>query len=1245
MKRDLVERKRAMSAQDQGRSQIIGSRFKIADLDRDLIGRGGMGDVYQGTDLQTGQTVAIKALRPEVVFSDPNALARFRREGEALRQLNHPNIVQIVDALEAYGATFGEAVHYLVMEYVPGGSLRDLLEREGRLSIARTAEIALDVADALTHAHRVRPSPSRDDHKESAIGSIGGILHRDLKPSNVLLAEDGTPRLSDFGIAHVAGARPLTQTGGVVGTVDYLSPEACNLETLDARADIWAFGVMLYEMLAGERPFTGDSPMATLMAILRQPVPDLAQVRPDVPESLADLVYRMLEKDRAARIPSVRLVGAELEAISQGFRADANRGRFPSAKVEGWELGRPKQPQITESRFAAPTPTIEAPEQLRVAHNLPVQPTPFVGREAELVELDRLLSDPDVRLVTILGVGGMGKTRLALEAAARQLDRYTHGVYWVSLAPLSSVEAIVPTVASALGFTFYGAASSGTAAVTPRRQLLDYLSQKRILLLFDNFEHLLEGVNLVGDILQVAPAVRILATSRASLNIQEEHLYHIGGMEFSGPMTETSASTTQAPDKTVEDAVDLESRAGYSAVKLFVQGARRVRPDYMLQADDLQYVSRICRLVQGMPLGILLAAAWMEMLSPKEIARELASDAGQSLDFLATELRNVPERQRSMRAVFDHSWSLLTVRERGVMEALSVFRGGFTRKAAQEVTEASLRELMALVSKSLLHRAPTGRYEVHELLRQYAERQLDIDEKAAAARDAHSAHYAMALEQWAVALKGPRQQAALAEIEDDAQNTRAAWEWAVERGQVEWLNQALEGLGMFHKLRMRYEEGEAAFRAAASRLGAMKQGTARRVCVAALTWQALFNRQLGRAEVARQLLQRSLSVLAGPELAGLDVCVENANVLLEMGWIEYWSGNREQAKQLAMQSLSLCRTLDDRRATGNALSILGNVLQMMGEYEMARQSHQEALDIRRTLGDQRGIIESLAELGMAFANQGQFHEAERSARESVAIGRQLGDRICCIAGLFRLANVLNSKGEFTEGVSLSEENLAVLTDLGTSVPLAWARNQVGFGKAHLGQYNQARVYLQQGLALARQVDFRWGLGSALLGLGYVALAEEQYADARQRLQESIAVLRETQARSDVGRPLALLAGTARGLGRFSEAREYLCEALQIAAEIRDLPTAMHALPVAALLVASQDPADLERQAERAVEIYALASRYGHVAHSRLWEDITGRHITALVAELPPDVVTTAQARGQARDLWTTVAELLAELEG
>jgi serine/threonine-protein kinase len=288
--------------------------------------------VYRGTDLKTGQAVAIKALRPEVVTWDPGALPRFVREGEALQHLDHPNIVKIVDAVEENDR------HYLVMEYVPGGSLRDLLERKGKLPTRHALDIGLDLADALARAHRL------------------GIVHRDLKPSNVLLAEDSTPRLTDFGIAYVASGQRLTTTGTIMGTIPYLSPEACRGEMPDTRADIWAFGVMLYEMLAGEPPFVGTTFPAVLLAILTQPIPDLHQARPDAPNALVSLIDRMLEKEHQKRISSVRLVGAELEAILGDGRlqTEALAMRFGT----GWHAAQQHPP--VERGYVTPSRPVRA---------------------------------------------------------------------------------------------------------------------------------------------------------------------------------------------------------------------------------------------------------------------------------------------------------------------------------------------------------------------------------------------------------------------------------------------------------------------------------------------------------------------------------------------------------------------------------------------------------------------------------------------------------------------------------------------------------------------------------------------------------------------------------------------------------------------------------------------------------------------------------------------------------------------
>jgi serine/threonine protein kinase/tetratricopeptide (TPR) repeat protein len=306
-------------------SKIIANRFELMDR----IGQGGMGEVFRGRDIQSNEIVAVKQLRSDIMDSLPTLIERFEREGEALRQLNHPNIVAMLDAVEEDGA------HYLVMEYVSGGSLEELLVREGRLPIRRVVEIGLDLADALTRAHRLK------------------IIHRDIKPANVLLAEDGTPRLTDFGVAHLGQRTRMTESGAMIGTYAYLSPEACMAEDLDARADIWSFGVMLFQMLAGRVPFESDQAAATLLAIIQNPLPDLRDFRPNTPLALVNLISRMLEKDRDKRIKSVRQIGAELETIIQELDT-------PSSQTSD---------TVAPSRFNTPTPVSEIQIQF-------VTPTP-----------------------------------------------------------------------------------------------------------------------------------------------------------------------------------------------------------------------------------------------------------------------------------------------------------------------------------------------------------------------------------------------------------------------------------------------------------------------------------------------------------------------------------------------------------------------------------------------------------------------------------------------------------------------------------------------------------------------------------------------------------------------------------------------------------------------------------------------------------------------------------------------------
>jgi serine/threonine protein kinase/tetratricopeptide (TPR) repeat protein len=923
-------------------SRRIADRFEIRDPEKDLLGRGGMGEVYRATDAHTGELVAVKALDPGVVARDPGILERFVREGEALRQLDHPNIVRMIAAVE------DEDRHYLVMEYVAGGSLHDLLDttrpdRSARpvrsLSVPRVLEIALDLADALTRAHRL------------------GIIHRDLKPANVLLAEDGTPRLTDFGIAYMADTPRLTQTGILMGTVDYLSPEACEGEPIDERGDIWSFGVMLYEMLSGERPFGGKSLSATLTAILTQPLPDLAQRCPDAPEALVDLVYRMLEKDRRQRIPSVRLVGAELEAILKGremptpLRLAPGESRFAE---EGRFSG--------ESRFSTPTPDATRPR-----HNLPAQPTPFVGREAELTELARLLADPDVRLLTILGGGGMGKTRLALEAGAAQLNNFQHGVYFVSLAPLQSAEAIVPTVAGALGFSFYEGGK-------PRQQLLDYLREKNKLLIMDNFEHLLaspepgrgDGAGLVADVLQAAPAVKVLTTSRARLNVQGETLFRLAGMDFPEPLPQAEAETP-------EDAAD------YSAVKLFLQSARRVQPGFELATDDLKYVVRICWLVGGMPLGILLAAAWLTMLTPAEIADQISGEIEASLDFLETDLRDVPERQRSLRAVFDYSWNLLGERERAVFAGLSVFRGGFVREVAQAVTSATLRELRVLVDKSLLYRNPIGRYEVHELLRQYGLDKLVQLGELETLRQRHLEAY-LSLAGQGEAPGGQQEEDWLHHLADETDNLRAALDWCLRSGSAQsGLRLALQLISLWGTYGHWSER-----RDWLTRLLAMApEPTLER----ARGLEALGHTAYSLGDYAQALALCEESLALSESLGDLPAI---ADATFRLAWPAFALGDRARSYALLERSMHLYQQLDNRDREAFVVLVLGELMRAEGDLERARELHEQSVALHREPVGKAILPTALYNLACVLIHFGELDRSQELLRESISIELERG---------------------------------------------------------------------------------------------------------------------------------------------------------------------------------------------------------------------------------------------------------------
>lgn len=1152
-----------------------------------------MGLVFRADDTVTGETVALKALRPETLPNDPETVERFLREGEALRRLNHPNIVKLLNMID------DGANHYLVMEFVGGGSLEALLDQgSGPLPVDRILDIALDLSDALTRAHRL------------------DIVHRDVKPSNVLVAEDGTPRLTDFGVAYFANKERLSGSNDLLGTLAYLSPEALSNEQLDARTDIWAFGVLLFELLTGRTPFDTEHFAGTFQAILTMPPPDIEALRPDCPVSLADLTYRMLEKDRTQRIPSARRVGSELESIIQTF---AVRDGAP-----GQQQSENRQ-RLTGTMAAANTPATAPTAASSPVHTLPPQPTPFVGREGELEKLAQMLDDPATPLVTVVGPGGMGKTRLAMQvglnAAAPRPGRTTKahpfhdGVFWVELSPLASSALIMSAIADAVGFKFFPGGD-------PAAQLKTYLTGKRLLLVMDNFEHLLDGAGQLSELLtEAGPGLKVLATSRERLGLSLETTFVLSGM-----------GSSESPL--------AGQRAGDSAVELFLQAARRVKFDFEPGPGGTHEVTRICRLVQGTPLAIVLAAAWIEVLPPNEIADEVQ----RGFDFLQARFRDLPERQQSIRAVFDHSWNLLEAPERALFARLSVFRGGFTRDAAQSVTDASLRSLAVLMNKSLITRDPeTGRYSVHELLRQYAEEQLGLVEAdREQAADRHSAYYERVLKVAESGLKGERLEmvaAAAAEIDSEIDNVRTAWTWVVASNHWDRLDQFVRVFDVYYELRGQLAESEAKLDQAVKRLERLDSSSNQSVSPLlgrVLTSQAKYSELLGRYSEAATLANRALSMLDEhfyPE-ARANALLVTANSLR--------TASLDERLGLAEQGLALYRKVGHTSGTVKALAAVANLCwELQDGLARAEALLLEANALQESHADGAIFLPgTLTQLGFVLTKRGRYGQGLELLQKGLALIRSRGDLLRAMFSLSQLSYVELSLGDYEAAELHAREALSLTHDAAHWEMEMWSHLQLGLVLQEQGRIEEALTYYTAAKAhsVARATRSSVARGTPVLAhvellLGSLSAQRGAYVEARAHLERSLSDYQQIGSLHGIAQCCDALGFLACQEQRYDEARDRFRRAFELDCKCGVYSGALGVVAGVAHVLAGSG------QAIRAVEISSFAARHSATSHGT-----RTRRIEPLLAklrdQLPATDFAAAVGRSQAIDLQAVGAELV-----
>jgi len=692
--------------------------------------------------------------------------------------------------------------------------------------------------------------------------------------------------------------------------------------------------------------------------------------------------------------------------------------------------------------------------------NLPVQLTSFVGRAKELEEIDLLIADPDCRILTLVGPGGIGKTRLALETAAHQVHTYADGTYFVPLAPLRSEEYLVPTVAGALKFTFDTHASD----LDPKSQLLDYLGDRSALLLMDNFEHLIQGADLLVEIVEGAPKTKILVTSRERLNLQSEWTFDVDGMRY----------------PTNGDGADLDD---YSALQLFHERARQVDADFTMTEDERPYVNRICQLADGVPLGIELATAWIPVLSCREIAEEIEK----SLDFLSSTRKDLPDRHRSLRAAFEHSWNLLPDDQKAVFPKLSVFRGGFSREAAEIVVGAGIHLLSDLVNKSLIQRNVEGRYEIHELLRQFAREKLEAAPgEENEIRRKHSEYYIDYLDLRGPALDGEGLVEARGELLTEIENLRSAAHWCVVHWEEEAARGALFSLRTFywahswHEGYLEYkrmveiiEEGRP--------IESPTEGGPDPVYLAARVIHAGFLSDLGLHEQSESICQSAL-----PEIRSLGLQTELAAAMMILTINATLRGDYRKSIELGAEAFALAKAAEEEIMVGSLHLWIGWAHYQMGEYDEAQAHFEESYQIFDALGNVRALAFALSKLGLSADASKDFQQAVDYHNKARDIFVSVGDRAGEAYTLSRLSMSLYGLGEIEAAIRAGRQGLEQFEEIGHRWGIGVSLCRIGFPVLDSGDLQEARSLFYE--ALERALEFK------MEGLALYAL-ESEYQEA------------------------------------------------------------------------------------------------------------------------------------------------------
>jgi predicted ATPase len=986
------------------------------------LGQGGMGEVYRALDNRLKREVAIKIL-PTELASSSERLQRFEHEARAASALNHPNIVTIYEIGRA------DSILYISMELVDGMSLREVAT-SGPVPLRKLLSIGSQIAEGLAKAHGA------------------GIVHRDLKPENLMLSRDGFVKILDFGLAKLVtppsgeGSNVPT-TGGdstaagvILGTVGYMSPEQASGRAVDFRSDQFALGAVLYELATGRRAFHRDTPVETLAAIIREQPEPMASLNAQVPAPLAWIVERCLAKKPEERYASTRDLARDIGAL---------RERLLDAPAE------------TRSRPV----------------NLPIPGTRFVGREKERQAVRDLLERSDVRIVTLTGFGGIGKTRLALQVAEDLADQFPGGVCFVPLASAGTADQMVSAISQTLGVR----ESPGQPLLESLKEHLLGSSRASMLLVLDNFEQLLPAAPAVADLVASAGKIKVVATSRSPL-----HVY--GEQEFPVP-------PLALPD--LRSLPSLENLTRYESVALFLQRAQAIKPDFALTAENAAAIAEICARLDGLPLALELAAARIKLLPPaamqSRLEKRLALLTGGSLD--------LPARQRTLRGAIEWSYDLLNEDEQKLFRRLSVFVGGCTLEAVEAVCNAkadlpvdALDGMASMVDKSLMRQVDLDgeepRFVMLGTIREYALERLTASGDEPITRLAHAAFCLVLAEEVGSAHVVPVIDSAgwLDRCEREHENFRAALDWLCRTDGAPWGLRLGGALFQFWERREYITDGREWLKRLLDLPGAVARDKVRARAVFAAGVLAGAQRDY---EVANALLTESLEINRETDDKWAAAVSLNALAVTALDRRDV-----SAARSLSEQNLAVWRELGDRAAVARSLSNLASVVKEERDYPLARSLYDEALWIFREIGDATGAARVLNKQGDAAREEGAASEARELYELSLATFREFGDRWGMALALADLGNLARERGDLSAARTLYKDSLRIFQDLDYKRGVAQILENFACAAADQGEARQALALAGSAAAL------RHSLGTPLAPSEQAKL-EASLAPARKEL--------------------------------------------------------------------------------------------------------------------------------------------------